>query len=79
MPGFESRPLGDGASGRPLWHGRQVALAWVLRNPAVCAPIVGATRPHHLPEAIAALELKLTDDEAAALEKPYSNHGPSWY
>ena len=57
----------------------QVALAWVLRNPAVCAPIVGATRPHHLPEAVAALELKLTDDEAAALEKPYSNHGPSWY
>jgi hypothetical protein len=36
-----------------------------------------STKPHHLPEAIAALELKLTDDEAAALEKPYSNHGPS--
>jgi aryl-alcohol dehydrogenase-like predicted oxidoreductase len=51
----------------------------VLRNPAVSAPIVGATKPHHLPEATAALELKLTDDEAAALEKPYSNHGPSWY
>ena len=33
----------------------------------VCALIVGATRPHHLPEAIAALDLKLTDDEAAAL------------
>src|SRR5690242_4332282 len=57
----------------------QVALAWVLRHPAVSAPIVGATKPHHLPEATAALELKLTDDEAAALEKPYSNHGPSWY
>jgi 1-deoxyxylulose-5-phosphate synthase len=50
-----------------------------LNNPAVCAPIVGATKPHHLPEAIAALELELTDDEAAFLEKPYSNHGPSWY
>jgi 1-deoxyxylulose-5-phosphate synthase len=57
----------------------QVALAWVLRHPAVSAPIVGATKPHHLPEAVAALELKLTDDEAAALEKPYSHHGPSWY
>jgi aryl-alcohol dehydrogenase-like predicted oxidoreductase len=57
----------------------QVALAWVLRNPAVSAPIVGATRPHHLPEAVAALDLELTDDEAAALEKPYTNHGPSWY
>jgi aryl-alcohol dehydrogenase-like predicted oxidoreductase len=57
----------------------QVALAWVLRHPTVSAPIVGATRPHHLPEAVAALDLKLTGDEAAALEKPYSNHGPSWY
>jgi 1-deoxyxylulose-5-phosphate synthase len=57
----------------------QIALAWVLRNPAVSAPIVGATRPHHLPEAVAALDLTLTDDEAAALEKPYTNDGPSWY
>jgi len=57
----------------------RVALAWVLRNPAVCAPIVGATRLHHLPEAVAALDLELTGDEAAALEKPYTNHGLSWY
>jgi aryl-alcohol dehydrogenase-like predicted oxidoreductase len=57
----------------------QVALAWVLHNPAVSAPIVGATKPHHLPEAAAALELKLTGEEAADLEKPYTNHGPSWY
>jgi aryl-alcohol dehydrogenase-like predicted oxidoreductase len=57
----------------------QVALAWVLRHPTVSAPIVGATKPHHLPEAVAALDLKLTDDEAAALEKSYSHHGPSWY
>jgi len=57
----------------------QIALAWVLRNPAVSAPIVGATKPHHLPEAVAALELHLTDNEAAALEEPYREHGPSWY
>ncbi len=57
----------------------QVALAWVLHKPAVSAPIVGATKPHHLPEAIAALELKLTGNEVAMLEGPYSNHGPSWY
>ena len=57
----------------------QVALAWVLRNPAVSAPIVGATKPHHLPEAVAALDLKLTDDEAATLEERYTHHGPSWY
>jgi aryl-alcohol dehydrogenase-like predicted oxidoreductase len=57
----------------------QIALAWVLRNPAVSAPIVGATKPQHLPEAVAALEIHLTDDEAAALEEPYREHGPSWY
>ena len=53
----------------------QIALAWVLRHPAVSAPIVGATKPHHLPEAIAALDLKLTDDEAAALESPTAATG----
>jgi aryl-alcohol dehydrogenase-like predicted oxidoreductase len=57
----------------------QIALAWVLRHPAVSAPIVGATQPHHLPEAVAALDLTLTDDEASTLEEPYTNHGPSWY
>jgi aryl-alcohol dehydrogenase-like predicted oxidoreductase len=57
----------------------QVALAWVLRHPVVSAPIVGATRPHHLPEAVAALELTLSDDEVATLEGPYTNQGPSWF
>jgi 1-deoxyxylulose-5-phosphate synthase len=57
----------------------QIALAWVLRHPAVSAPIVGATKPHHLPEAAATLEVTLTGDEAAALEQPYTNQGPSWF
>jgi len=57
----------------------QIALAWVLRNPLVSAPIVGATKPHHLPEAVAALGLRLTDQEAELLEAPYVNHGPSWF
>ena len=57
----------------------QVALAWVLRNPLVSAPIVGATRPHHLPQAVEALTLQLTDEEAETLEAPYVNAGPSWY
>jgi 1-deoxyxylulose-5-phosphate synthase len=57
----------------------QIALAWVLRHPGVSAPIVGATKPHHLPEAVAALDLTLTDDETATLEAPYTNQGPSWY
>jgi aryl-alcohol dehydrogenase-like predicted oxidoreductase len=57
----------------------QVALAWVLTNPIVSAPIVGATKPHHLPEAAAALDLQLTPEEIAALEAPYTNEGPSWF
>ena len=57
----------------------QVALAWVLTNPGVSAPIVGATKPHHLTEAVAALELELTADEVEALEAPYTHHGPSWF
>ncbi|MGC1210920.1 MAG: aldo/keto reductase [Micromonospora sp.] len=52
----------------------QVALAWVARNPAVTAPIVGATKPHHLTDAVAALKLELTDGEVAALEAPYVPH-----
>jgi aryl-alcohol dehydrogenase (NADP+) len=49
----------------------QVALAWVLRNPVITAPIVGASKAHHLTDAVGALEIKLTDDEVKALEKPY--------
>jgi aryl-alcohol dehydrogenase-like predicted oxidoreductase len=55
----------------------QVALAWVLRQPVVTAPIVGATKPHHLADAVAALELHLTDDEAAELEADYRPHLPT--
>jgi aryl-alcohol dehydrogenase-like predicted oxidoreductase len=52
----------------------QVALAWVLRNPAVTAPIIGATKPHHLDDAVAAVTLELSDDEVAMLEDPYTPH-----
>jgi aryl-alcohol dehydrogenase-like predicted oxidoreductase len=52
----------------------QVALAWVLRNPTITAPVIGATKPHHLTDAVAATELHLTDDEAARLESPYQPH-----
>ena len=57
----------------------QVALAWVLSNPVVDAPIVGATKPHHLADAVAALDIELTDDEKAALEAPYTPRLPSGY
>jgi aryl-alcohol dehydrogenase-like predicted oxidoreductase len=52
----------------------QVALAWVLSKPEVTAPIVGATKPHHLDDAVAALELRLTPEELATLEEPYVPH-----
>lgn len=49
----------------------RVALAWLLRQPGVTAPIVGATKPEHLDDAVAAVGLELTDEEAALLEEPY--------
>jgi aryl-alcohol dehydrogenase-like predicted oxidoreductase len=52
----------------------QVALAWLLHKPAVTSPIVGASKPHHLDDAIAALSLKLSAEEIAALEAPYVPH-----
>ena len=52
----------------------QVALAWLLGQPAVTAPIVGATKPHHLEDAAAALSLHLTPEEIASLEEPYVPH-----
>jgi aryl-alcohol dehydrogenase-like predicted oxidoreductase len=52
----------------------QIALAWVASRPAVSAPIVGATRPHHLADAIAAIGIQLTAEEIDQLEKPYVPH-----
>jgi aryl-alcohol dehydrogenase-like predicted oxidoreductase len=55
----------------------QVALAWVLRNPVVVAPIVGATKQHHLTDAVAALDIEFTDEEVAALQAPYTPRAAS--
>ncbi|WP_026870260.1 aldo/keto reductase [Inquilinus limosus] len=52
----------------------QVALAWVLQQPGITAPIVGATKIEHLDDAVAALSLQLTAEEIAALEAPYVPH-----
>jgi aryl-alcohol dehydrogenase-like predicted oxidoreductase len=49
----------------------QVALAWLAAKPTVAAPIVGARRPEHLTDAVAALDLGLSDEEVARLEEPY--------
>jgi aryl-alcohol dehydrogenase (NADP+) len=52
----------------------QIALAWMLHNPVITAPIIGATKMTHLEDAIAAVDIALTDDEIARLEKPYHPH-----
>jgi len=49
----------------------QLALAWVLRNSVVAAPIIGASKAHHIDDAVAALKVRLSGEEAAALEAPY--------
>ena len=52
----------------------QIALAWVLSKPVVSAPIIGATKMQHLTDAIAAVDVVLSDDEIARLEEPYVPH-----
>ena len=52
----------------------QVALAWILSRPGITAPIIGASKPHHLDEALASLSLALTDEEIRRLEEPYKPH-----
>ena len=54
-----------------------VALAWMLSKSVVTAPIIGATRPQHLEDAVKAVALKLTGEEIAALEQPYIPHSIS--
>ncbi len=51
-----------------------MALAWLLAQPGITAPIVGATRAHHLDDAVAALAVKLSVEEVRALEEPYLPH-----
>jgi aryl-alcohol dehydrogenase (NADP+) len=53
----------------------------MLCKPEITAPIIGATKPQHLQDAVAALDVKLTEDEVKALEAPYAPHpvvGISW-
>jgi len=57
----------------------QVALAWLLGRPGVVAPVIGATRPGHLDDALASVDLQLDHAEAAQLEAPYAPHPPGGY
>jgi aryl-alcohol dehydrogenase-like predicted oxidoreductase len=59
------------ARGLPM---AQVALAWILSKPVVTAPIIGATKPHHLDDAVAALSIQLTPAEIRHLEEAYQPH-----
>src|SRR5438477_2634719 len=58
-------------------HGRppaQIALAWMFHKPWITAPILGASKPHHLADGLAALKIKLSAEEIASLEQPYVPH-----
>jgi aryl-alcohol dehydrogenase (NADP+) len=52
----------------------QIALTWLLHKPGITAPIIGASKPNHLEDAVAALRLKLTSEEIQTLEEPYIPH-----
>ena len=52
----------------------QIALAWLLSKPVITAPIIGATKPHHIEDAVAALSVKLSEDEIHRLEEGYQPH-----
>src|SRR6185437_11695969 len=52
----------------------QIACAWILQAPGVTAPIIGATKTHHLKELFDAVDIRLTAAEVEALEKPYRPH-----
>ena len=57
----------------------QVALAWVAGQPSVTAPIIGATKSHHIDDALAALDLTLTAEERQQLDSAYEPHQPAGF
>jgi aryl-alcohol dehydrogenase (NADP+) len=65
--------VGEIAERRGIPRAR-VALAWLLAQPGVTSPIVGATKPHHLDDAVGAVEIELTPEEIASLQEPYRPH-----
>jgi aryl-alcohol dehydrogenase-like predicted oxidoreductase len=65
--------VGEVAKARGIPRAR-IALAWLLAKPMITAPIVGATKPRHLDDALASVSVRLSADEIAALEEPYVPH-----
>ncbi|HEY1970235.1 MAG TPA: aldo/keto reductase [Pseudonocardia sp.] len=71
------REIVEGVAGIAAARGvnrAQVALAWLLSRTPVAAPIIGVTKPEHITDAVASVQLTLAEDEIAQLEKPYSPH-----
>jgi 1-deoxyxylulose-5-phosphate synthase len=78
----DDKPIADAVQAVAADRGvpmAQVALAWVLKNPVVTAPIVGPTRPGHLADAVAALDIRLTDEDVRRLEAPYTPRTPTGF
>jgi 1-deoxyxylulose-5-phosphate synthase len=78
----DDKPIADAVQAVAADRGvpmAQVALAWVLKNPVVTAPIVGPTRPGHLADAVAALDIRLADEEVRRLEAPYTPRTPTGF
>jgi 1-deoxyxylulose-5-phosphate synthase len=69
--------LGDVAESRNLPRG-QVALAWLMQKPGICAPIIGATKLSHLDDAVAAMSVELEPSEIESLERYYVPHAMSF-
>jgi 1-deoxyxylulose-5-phosphate synthase len=79
---LDDKPIADAVQSIAEQRGvpmAQVALAWVLHNPVVSAPIVGATKERHLTDAVAALDITLTDDDVRALEEHYTVRDPTGF
>ncbi|MBC7518676.1 MAG: aldo/keto reductase, partial [Microbacteriaceae bacterium] len=57
----------------------QIALAWVLKHPVISSLLVGPTKTRHLVDAVAALDIELSDDEISALEDPYVPRTPTYF
>ncbi len=78
----DDKPIADAVEHVAKQHDvsmAQIALAWVLRHPVVDAPIVGPTKQHHLADAVAALDVTLTDEEVSELEQHYTPRQPAGY
>ena len=71
---IDGQPMNEVSAAKRGIARAQVALAWVASRPGVTAPIVGTSKPHHLDDALAALDVELSPEEVEELEAPYTPH-----